>query len=279
MRLNRTKLAFFFISLLFILPGLAMSQAASVKIRQYVVDNANVFDAGTELELTRILTELEQATNGVQFVVFTEAQIPSDTTLEERTLSLAEENGIEKQGADNGVLLYLATEDRQYRWEVGYGMESTLNTPLLGRLSRQYMVPDFQAGNYGLGILKGIDAASKVILGSTDPDIVKLQSGDAGSASEISTGNIIIFSIIVLLALIMGIMRFFFMTRAVIRLASGKSKKEDKVFQDVATLILLGSLGGRRGGRGGFGGGGFGGFSGGGGSFGGGGFGGRFINC
>ena len=61
-------------------------------------------------------------------------------------------------------MLYVAINDRKYRWEVGYGVESTLNSPLLGRLSREYLAPNFKEGNYEKGILEAYDATKRLLL-------------------------------------------------------------------------------------------------------------------
>jgi uncharacterized protein len=162
------RLFFFFILLISLVPVIVNAQ----QLTSYVTDNAAVFSAESKQLLENSLRAIETETNGVQFVVFTEKTIPEGTTLEERTLKLAEENKVGKKGNDNGILLYLATEDRQYRWEVGYGIEATLSAPRLRRISDDYMVPEFKQGNYALGLIAGVLEADKILHNSTDSDIL-----------------------------------------------------------------------------------------------------------
>lgn len=234
-------------------------------INSYVVDNANVFTPDQRISLEQKLKDIELQTNKVQFVVFTEKNVPDGTTLEERTLKLAEDNKIGKEGADNGILLYLATDDGVYRWEVGYGMEPTLSASLLSRISRNYMLGSFKQGNYGEGLIAGIDAASSVILNTSDSDIVK------GSEKDEATNYVLYYFIgIILFMMIIKVIQYYANKDIPRRKDGSFIKKADN---------SIGTWGrGGFGGLGGFGGGGFGGggFSGGGGSFGGGGFSGKF---
>lgn len=259
--------------LFFLSAPIPYSTAASESISgisSYVTDSANVFGPVAKAALENRLRSLESNTNGVQFVVFVEKKIPEGSTLEERSLSIAENNRIGQKGNDNGILLYVATEDRQFRWETGYGIEGTLSTSLLGRISRQYMIPEFQQGNFSQGILSGVDIVERILLNSTDADIMKLKEETNKSRSKW-----IIYFIIILL--IIGLIMAIELSRQSSRLSGqakfGKKEKHDNVFINAASVIFFGG----RGGAGGFsGGGGLGGFSGGGGSFGGGGFSGRF---
>jgi len=255
------------------------ADSTSTSLQNYVNDYAGVFNAESKSQLEMSLREIEKETNGVQFVVYTEKKVPEGMSLEERSLQLAEKNGIGKQENDNGILFYLATEDRVFRWEVGYGMEATLNSALLGRISRDYMVPEFKNGNFVLGIINGIMEVDKVLQGTSDADVAKSASD---TDSLLLSGNHIPFWLI---NLVIGLAPFIFLMIVLTlivaaanaaRHASEKKSKDDNAFITAASIIFLGGRGGR--GGGGFGGGGFGGggFSGGGGGFGGGGFSGRF---
>src|SRR3989338_5265439 len=143
-------------ALIFLLLALIpFSIAASIPIADsYVTDNAGVLSQSAKSKLETELKELEKSTNRVQFVVYIEKEYPKEYSLEEYTLQIAENNKIGKKGNDNGILLYVAVDDKQFRWEVGYGVESTLNAALLGRISREYIIPNFKEGNYEKGIVE-----------------------------------------------------------------------------------------------------------------------------
>lgn len=230
-------------------------------INSYITDNAGILSPNAKSQLENELRDLEKETNGVQFIIYIENELPKDHSLEEYTLKIAEANKIGKKGNDNGILLYIAVNDREYRWETGYGAESTLNSALLGRISREYMVPNFKAGDYEAGILQAVDVVKRILLGSNDPDIVALRNERTISESSFIFGFILIIFIFLIL---------FSAFRKIKKLEKTQKKKhKDDFYRGAATGLFFGSLG--RGGRGSGGFGGFGGFSGGGGGFGGGG--------
>src|SRR3989338_11230100 len=164
------------VSIAFLLITQSAIAAEIPKVNSYVTDNAGVLSAASKSQLENDLRNLEKQSNGVQFVVYIENKYPKEYSLEEYTLKIAEANKIGKKGNDNGILLYVAVKDRKYRWEVGYGVECTLNSPLIGRISRDYLVPNFQKGDYGAGILQAEDIVKRLLLDSNDPDIVALKN-------------------------------------------------------------------------------------------------------
>ena len=246
--------------------SLSIANAQIPKVNSYVTDNAGVLSSSAKAQLLNEITELEKSTNGVQFVIYIENEYPKSYSLEEYTLKIAEDNKIGKKGNDNGILLYVAVKDRAFRWETGYGVESTLSAPLLGRVSRDYLIPNFKNGDYEKGILDTFEVAKKILLGSTDSDILKLENE---KDSGIGIGNKYF------LAIFIGMFILLMIFSVIQKKARGsKTYKNDSFYKGAATGLFLGNMGR---GRGGFGGsGGFGGFSGGGGGFGGGGFGGKW---
>jgi len=241
--------------------GLQFALAQIPAINSYVTDNAGILSATAKLQLENNLRDLEKQTNGVQFVVYIENEYPKDFSLEEYTLKIAENNKIGKKGNDNGILLYIAVKDRKYRWEVGYGVESTLNSALVGRISREYFVPNFREGNYEHGILQAVDVTKRILLGSNDADIVALRNSNDSKISPFTIFYLVILAIIILIS---------FAARMGNNKKNIRGKKRDDGFYHGAAWGLFAGGFGR--GGGGFGGsGGFGGFSGGGGGFGGGG--------
>jgi uncharacterized membrane protein YgcG len=71
--------------------------------------------------------------------------------------------GIGKKGKDNGVLILVAMEDRAWRIEVGYGLEGYITDVESNRIAEDYLVPNFQEGEYGKGLLETVDALAKEI--------------------------------------------------------------------------------------------------------------------
>lgn len=53
---------------------------------------------------------------------------------------------------DNGLLLVVSLQDREYFFQTGYGLEGTLPDIVLGRMGRDILVPYFRGEEYGAGI-------------------------------------------------------------------------------------------------------------------------------
>jgi uncharacterized protein len=229
----------------------AVGPAVPATPPNYVVDLAGVIDDGVQARTNALLRELEQQTTA-QVVVLTLPTLEGES-LEAFSLDLAHNRWkLGQKGKDNGVLLTLAMQERKYRIEVGYGLESVLPDSLVGSLGRQVLVPAFRAGDFGGGIaaMAGelatrVAAASGVVLSAAPPVAVR-RSGrpSAGKPGPLAT----------ILALLLIPLFIYLLIR----------------HPQLLILMLLSSRGGSRGGwGGGGGGGGFGG--GGGGGFGGGG--------
>lgn len=82
----------------------------------------------------------------------------------EFALDLFQTWGIGKQENDNGLLLFIATERRAYRFITGYGIEAALPDALLKRVGEQYLVPEFRQGNYNGGVLAAISTIRDILL-------------------------------------------------------------------------------------------------------------------
>jgi len=84
-------------------------------------------------------------------------------------------NGIGKAGRDNGVLLVVSTDERAWRFEVGYGLEGILNDALVGRIGRDNLTPALQSGDFFEGIydatyVAGSEIVSRYDGGSANPE-------------------------------------------------------------------------------------------------------------
>src|SRR2546422_5819484 len=84
-------------------------------------------------------------------------------------------NGLGKAGRDNGVLLVVSTDERAWRFEVGYGLEGILNDALVGRIGRDNLTPALQSGDFFEGIydatyVAGSEIVSKYDGGSANPE-------------------------------------------------------------------------------------------------------------
>jgi uncharacterized protein len=78
--------------------------------------------------------------------------------------------GIGKSGKDNGVLVLVAIEERQWRIEVGYGLEGDLTDAETNLIAQEYLVPAFQEGAYGEGLYYTVVALGEQVPSNNQTD-------------------------------------------------------------------------------------------------------------
>jgi uncharacterized protein len=168
-----------------------------------------------------------------------------------RSLEDAREWGVGEEGKDNGVLLFVAFEDRRLRIEVGRGLEGELTDLESGRIIREHITPRLRAGDVGEAIVIGTQEIRRA-LGDTQVGAEPAPLAAPQDQSRRPSLNFL-FPLFFLIPMVLG--------------AAGRRRRRQWGW---ATPIFLGGgWGGGWGGSGGSDGGGFGG--GGGGGFGGGG--------
>jgi len=154
------------VSFLF-LPFTTMAYTSPGSTQGYVSDFARVMTASDVTTIKEQLKAFEGAT-GNEIAVVTVPSIGNDETIETYAVQLFTEWGIGKKGKDNGILILVATGDRQVRIEVGYGLEGNITDIISNNIIREVMVPSFKTGDYSTGIAKAALAVAGVINGSAD---------------------------------------------------------------------------------------------------------------
>ncbi|WIM12660.1 YgcG family protein [Enhydrobacter sp.] len=120
-----------------------------------VVDQANVIPAETRRALESRLAGLE-AKSGIQLVVATVNSLDG-MEIEPYANELFRTWKLGEKTKNNGVLLLVAPKERRVRIEVGYGLEGTLTDALSKVIITNAIVPRFKTGNFGDGIVRGVD--------------------------------------------------------------------------------------------------------------------------
>jgi uncharacterized protein len=237
--------------------GAAAAQPPPPPLTDTVNDFAHVIDDSNRAELDRRIRALKQATGDV-LIVATVPTFQPYGTIEEYAVKMFENGGrgIGDKGKDNGALIVVAVNDRKVKIEVGYDLEGIIPDGFAGETIRAAIVPAFQRGEYGGGLLA---AATRLInrigeqRGVTIPDVPTERAASPRAPSRFPWT--LVFWIIVILIM------------------SSRGRRRRRRYWGAGPWSNWTGGAGPFGG-GGFGGGGFGGFGGGGGGFGGGGFGG-----
>lgn len=251
------KILYVFVFILLISSVIAMP-VKDVKLTYYTNDYTSTLTQQEIQQIDQIAQAIQES--GVAEIAIVMVDNFDGLSKEEYAITIAHERlGDTKE--DNGLLILIGLDVREYRIEVGYGLEGILTDAKVGRIGREQIVPYFQAGEYGQGIIAATQAIGYELL----PEGIPAPQGYDNTSSD-SSGATIWFIFILL----------FFIFRVVSYMHYRKKhykNPNNKAVDDAFTAAMITSWFFRppRGG-GGFGGGGFGGFGGGG--FGGGGAGG-----
>ena len=134
--------------------------AATYNPINYVSDYADIIDAGDESNINALAAAIQQNST-VEIAVLT---VPSlDTDINQFAVDMFKQWGIGKKDVDNGLLILIAPNEREWRIEVGYGLEPVLTDAMAGRIGREHFTENFRAGNYGNGIYDAIADIGKII--------------------------------------------------------------------------------------------------------------------
>ncbi len=147
-----------FITFIFILP-LSANALDVPKPKGYVSDYAGMLTSEQVSSLEQKLREFEKATSNEIAILI----IPGleGENLEEFSIKVASAWGVGKRNKDNGILVFIAKEDRKIRIEVGYGLEGVVPDGAAGFIIREYMTPQFKEGHFYKGINDAVDSLMK----------------------------------------------------------------------------------------------------------------------
>jgi len=124
---------------------------------RYVTDRAGVLGSGEPERLNEELAQYERDTSN-QILVWIDRRIPEGFTLEDFTVRAAQKWGAGQKKTDNGAILFVFTDDRKVRIEVGYGLEGAIPDVIARRIIDGDIVPRFRQGDFAGGVRAGAQA-------------------------------------------------------------------------------------------------------------------------
>lgn len=148
-----------FLSLLLAIP-------IPAKPAHYVTDNAGVLSSEKAEQLDQKLKAFEQQTSD-QVLVYVDKKVPDGTTLEEMGAQAIHQWGVGQAKKDNGVILFVFTDDHKMRIEVGYGLEGSLTDAKSKLITSTIMKPRLQSGDYNGAVEHGVEAILNTIGGES----------------------------------------------------------------------------------------------------------------
>lgn len=145
----------------------ADDQPTVPKLVRHVTDLTGTLTSQQIDQLDAQLANLEKQ-KGAQLVVLMVGSTQPDD-IEDYSLRVAEANKLGRKGVDDGVLLFIAKNDRQVRIEVGHGLEGAIPDAAAARIVREYLAPKFRNNDYFGGIGDAVGALTLLINGEPLP--------------------------------------------------------------------------------------------------------------
>ncbi len=162
-------------------------------LQGFVTDQADIFNSEEESQLTQFLNFIEENTT-VEIAVVTVLSLEG-IPLETYAFELADTKGIGKQDVDNGLLLLIAPTERQYRFEVGYGLEGSLPDILVSRIGEQHFSSTFPEEHYFEGVYGALQDISSILQGNEE--VMSQYSSQASPFSFFLVLFILLFVLII----------------------------------------------------------------------------------
>jgi uncharacterized protein len=121
----------------------------------YVTDQAGVLTQNEEDLLNAKLRAFEDSTSNQMFIYIAEKLRAND--LEDFSREIFNKWGIGQKDKNNGILIAIFIDDREFRIQVGYGLEAALPYEACKQIQDELMGPRFKEKNYYGGIDAGVD--------------------------------------------------------------------------------------------------------------------------
>jgi uncharacterized protein len=167
----------------------------------YVNDFAGVLSPGTLASLNALCAQADRLAHA-QIAVVTVKSLDGEP-IENFATALEDKWKVGKKGTDRGLLLILATDDRKYRIEVGYGLEGILPDGRVGDIGRA-MVPYLRQNDYDGAVtmavrqIAGVIAADAGVTLNTGP---RPAYAPAQQARPLTLGEVLVLGVILLLVI------------------------------------------------------------------------------
>lgn len=174
-----------------------------------VNDFAGMLSPQEEQTLERKLVAYDDSTS-TQIAVVTERTLEGEEIFD-YTNRLARAWGIGREGKDNGILVYIALDDRKIFIQVGRGAEGFLPDAIAKRIIENIIKPAFRDQNYYTGIDRATDA------------IISYGAGEYTNDEEFSEEDVVAGFVILGIIFII----FIFIVIAIVRAAKRRKDNDD----------------------------------------------------
>ncbi len=172
-----------------------VTSIAYPKLTSYITDQANIISQEDEKSITGLIKQIEQETT-VEIAIVTIKSLEG-IPKEQYALELFEQSGIGKKDKDNGLLMLIALQEREYRVEVGYGLEGLIPDSSKVTLGTRILEPYFKKGEFGKGIYESLLVIQKILQGQEEV-LSQYKSNSYNTKQNYLTWVYILFFIIII---------------------------------------------------------------------------------
>ncbi|MSO22996.1 MAG: YgcG family protein [Acidobacteria bacterium] len=169
---------------------------------RWVTDTAGFLSAEALRSLDTQLEAYEHS-SGHQLLVYI-GQTTGGVPIEDWAVRAFQSWKVGRKGLDDGLALFIMSEDRRLRIEVGYGLEGQVPDAMASRIVSDVILPRVQAGDQDGAISSGMDAVARTLSGRGLSDALVAQRGERVSGRRpLTIGQLVFFGIAGLLFLVL----------------------------------------------------------------------------
>lgn len=158
-----------------------------------VIDNADMLTKEEEQTIENALYQVYKQTD-IEYVVYLAPSLDGKT-IEEASLEAGRKLGIGDKEDNTGLLIYVALADREFRMEVGYGLEGVIPDSQAKKII-DCMTSFFKEEKYADGLLAAITKTVSVLNDSGEYTITQDASYVVESKDDSVVNAIIVFIIV-----------------------------------------------------------------------------------
>lgn len=125
-----------------------------------VTDNADMLTEEEEAKIEDALYQIYEQTD-IEYAIYLAPSLDGKT-IEEASLEIGRKLGIGDKEGNTGLLIYVALEDREFRMEVGYGLEGVIPDSQAKKII-DCMTSYFKNENYADGLLAAITKTVEIL--------------------------------------------------------------------------------------------------------------------
>ena len=161
----------------------------------YVTDLTDTLSYEEEIGLEAHIQEIEDATTAEVGILL--APTTGDEVISTVAFEVGNEWGVGKKENDNGLMILVAIDDREWFMATGYGLEGTLPDAITKRVAERQFPHYFREGDYAGGLEAALDDIEGYLL--NDPTIIASYN-ESETASDYADSSVWIWFAILMAA-------------------------------------------------------------------------------